>query len=109
MRLKRALLGLLVVVLLGAAAFFYLVRQPALPAGQPPPPASFDATLIARGAELAMLGNCNTCHTKDNGRVYAGGRPLMTPFGAIYATNITPDVDTGIRSEERRVGKECRA
>jgi len=98
MRLKRALLGLLVVVLLGAAAFFYLVRQPALPAGQPPPPTSFDAALIARGAELAMLGNCNTCHTKDNGRVYAGGRPLMTPFGAIYATNITPDVDTGIGS-----------
>jgi nicotinate dehydrogenase subunit B len=26
----------------------------------------------------------------------AGGRPLETPFGIIYATNITPDVETGI-------------
>ena len=26
----------------------------------------------------------------------AGGRPLETPFGMIYSTNITPDVETGI-------------
>jgi nicotinate dehydrogenase subunit B len=26
----------------------------------------------------------------------AGGRPLQTPFGTIYGTNITPDVETGI-------------
>lgn len=26
----------------------------------------------------------------------AGGRPVATPFGAIYATNLTPDVETGI-------------
>jgi hypothetical protein len=26
----------------------------------------------------------------------AGGRPMTTPFGAVYSTNITPDVDTGI-------------
>ena len=28
----------------------------------------------------------------------AGGRPLETPFGIIYSTNITPDVETGIGS-----------
>ena len=26
----------------------------------------------------------------------AGGRPIKTPFGSIYATNITPDIETGI-------------
>ena len=26
----------------------------------------------------------------------AGGRPIETPFGSIYATNITPDLETGI-------------
>ena len=26
----------------------------------------------------------------------AGGRPIETPFGIIYSTNITPDVETGI-------------
>ena len=30
------------------------------------------------------------------GVVNAGGRPLETPFGTVYTTNITPDVDTGI-------------
>ena len=31
-----------------------------------------------------------------NGVVNAGGRALETPFGTIYSTNITPDVETGI-------------
>ena len=26
----------------------------------------------------------------------AGGRPIATPFGTIYSTNITPDLTTGI-------------
>ncbi len=26
----------------------------------------------------------------------AGGRPIKTPFGAVYSTNITPDPETGI-------------
>ncbi len=30
------------------------------------------------------------------GIVNVGGRPLETPFGTIYSTNITPDVETGI-------------
>ena len=98
MRLRRALLGLLGVVLLGLAAFFYVGRQPAMPAIQPPLPASFAAAEVARGAELARLGNCNVCHTKQEGMPYAGGRPLQTPFGTIYSTNITPDLDTGIGS-----------
>jgi mono/diheme cytochrome c family protein len=55
-----------------------------------------DTTLIAKGAELAMIGNCNVCHTKAGGAAYAGGRPIQTPFGTVYATNITPHPDTGI-------------
>ena len=69
-------------------------------AGSPPPgaDASYDQTLVAKGAWLAAIGNCNTCHTASNGRTFAGGRPLTTPFGTIYATNITPDRETGIGS-----------
>ena len=96
MRLKRALLGLLGVVLLGVAGFFYFTRHPALPAIQPASAASFDRAQVAKGAELALIGNCNSCHTSQDGPAYAGGRPLETPFGTIYATNITPDPDTGI-------------
>jgi len=57
---------------------------------------SFDAALIARGAQLSAIGNCATCHTGPGGKSFAGGLPLKTPFGVIYSTNITPDVDTGI-------------
>jgi mono/diheme cytochrome c family protein len=64
----------------------------------PGPDASYDQTLVAKGAWLAAIGNCNTCHTASNGRTFAGGRPLPTPFGTIYATNITPDRETGIGS-----------
>src|SRR5262245_66093340 len=96
MRLKRALLGLLGAILVGAAGFVVLAWQPEIPAAEPPNKAGFDSALVMRGAELAMLGNCNVCHTKANGEPYAGGRALQTPFGTIFATNITPDPDTGI-------------
>jgi mono/diheme cytochrome c family protein len=57
---------------------------------------SFDSSLIAKGRNLAAIGNCITCHTSEDGKPFAGGRPIQTPFGAIHATNITPDPDTGI-------------
>jgi nicotinate dehydrogenase subunit B len=62
----------------------------------PPPRQSFDRAEVVRGAELAKLGDCETCHTAQGGPAYAGGRPVQTPFGAIYATNITPDPATGL-------------
>ena len=61
-----------------------------------PAGATFDANLVARGADLTAMGNCASCHTADRGKPYAGGRPLSSPFGTIYSTNITPDADTGI-------------
>src|SRR5215217_5685292 len=62
----------------------------------PPSRASFDPALITRGAALAAMGNCVDCHTAAEGKPFAGGRPLETPFGTIYGTNITPEADTGI-------------
>src|SRR6185369_15678837 len=56
----------------------------------------YSAATIARGAQLAALGNCAVCHTPTGGATNAGGRPLQTPFGIIHSTNITPDVATGI-------------
>jgi nicotinate dehydrogenase subunit B len=61
-----------------------------------PDPSVYSATTVARGEQLAALGNCAVCHTTLNGTVNAGGRPLETPFGTIFSTNITPDVETGI-------------
>ncbi len=59
-------------------------------------PETFDPALVKRGALLSALGDCSTCHTAPGGKPYAGGMPLPTPFGTIYATNITPDDETGI-------------
>src|SRR5215212_7358239 len=56
----------------------------------------YSAATIARGSQLAALGDCAVCHTEANGVVNAGGRALETPFGIVYSTNITPDAETGI-------------
>lgn len=51
---------------------------------------------IAHGRYLALAGNCAGCHTARGGAPYAGGRAVETPFGNIYASNITPDTQTGL-------------
>jgi mono/diheme cytochrome c family protein len=51
---------------------------------------------VLRGRYLAYAGDCAACHTDEGGQPYAGGRAVPTPFGKIYAPNITPDKETGI-------------
>jgi mono/diheme cytochrome c family protein len=52
--------------------------------------------IVARGEYLARAGDCIACHTAPEGRIFAGGRAMPTPFGTLYTSNITPDPDTGI-------------
>ena len=63
-------------------------------------PASATST-AERGAYLAQVGNCAGCHTERGGQPYAGGRGINTPFGAVYAGNLTPDATAGIGSWSR--------
>ena len=62
------------------------------------PAAAAETDSITRGAYLATAAGCDQCHTdvEHNGRPYAGGRELDTPFGRLFTPNITPDPDTGI-------------
>ncbi len=55
-----------------------------------------DAALIAKGEYLARAGDCIACHTAREGKTFAGGLPMKTPFGTLYTSNITPDPQTGI-------------
>jgi mono/diheme cytochrome c family protein len=55
-----------------------------------------DFPVIERGRYLAIVGDCAACHTALGGKPYAGGRAIETPFGAIIASNLTPDRETGI-------------
>jgi mono/diheme cytochrome c family protein len=82
----------LVAVLLAAFAVSWQPAWPPLANAV----ATFDPAVVARGEQLAHVGNCAGCHTAQGGRPFAGGRPLETPFGTVFATNITPDPETGI-------------
>lgn len=51
---------------------------------------------VVQGAYLARAGNCVACHTALNGKQYAGGNAISTPFGTMYGPNLTPDMATGL-------------
>ena len=101
----RAALALLLIGALLAAVLWMLNVRDEDPLEDPldraatvsvPERAPVTAELIARGAYLARVGNCMACHTARGGAAYAGGRGVPTPFGTVYAPNLTPDTGTGI-------------
>lgn len=55
-----------------------------------------DAGQVARGEYLFHAGLCGVCHTAEDGEPLAGGRPIPSPFGTFYTSNITPDPEHGI-------------
>lgn len=61
-----------------------------------PSPFSSHQHAIERGEYLVKLGDCIACHTAPNGKAFAGGLAIKTPFGRLYTPNITPDRTTGI-------------
>ena len=62
-----------------------------------PPLTADDAAAVERGHYVALAGDCVACHTApESKQAYAGGYAISTPFGGIFASNITPDADTGI-------------
>jgi mono/diheme cytochrome c family protein len=58
--------------------------------------ADINPALVARGEYVARLSDCVACHSVPGGAPFAGGLEMATPLGAIHATNITPDPETGI-------------
>lgn len=96
MRTRSILLaGTVLAMAAGGAALAYAWRSEIAPIAKPAA-ASFDTALVRKGANLALIGDCRTCHTAPGRRVFAGGLAMPTPFGTIYSTNITPDPETGI-------------
>jgi len=91
----KILAALVVVAAIALLAFIFVPPQTigpkvALPA---------DYQVPEGAGEYAMrLGDCAACHTAEGGEPFAGGRPIESPFGIIYSSNITPDDETGIGS-----------
>uniref|UniRef100_UPI0034DAC725 c-type cytochrome n=1 Tax=Burkholderia gladioli TaxID=28095 RepID=UPI0034DAC725 len=55
-----------------------------------------DAAMLERGRYLATAADCAACHDGANHQPLAGGLAVNSPFGPIYAPNITPDPVHGI-------------
>jgi mono/diheme cytochrome c family protein len=89
-------LGILSLALLIAMEFIAPNLDPARADGQNRPQSPPSPALVAQGAYLAKLGNCVACHSARGGEPYAGGKAIHTPFGAVFASNITPDPQHGI-------------
>src|SRR5690242_12553807 len=96
MRARRVAGGIAIAALAAVAAAFALAWRPAIAPVAPPSAASFSSEVVTQGREFALIGDCNVCHTAPGGAAFAGGRAVPTPFGTLYASNITPDARTGI-------------
>jgi mono/diheme cytochrome c family protein len=90
-----------------AAAFGWLADKPELPAITTSGGREFPISLVKRGEALAAVGDCAVCHTAEGGVPFAGGRPLPTPFGTLYVTDITPAPRTGIGTWSRDAFKRA--
>jgi mono/diheme cytochrome c family protein len=57
-----------------------------------------DADSVRRGEYVFKASGGCACHGDPASASFslAGGRPIKTPFGTIYGTNITSDLETGI-------------
>jgi mono/diheme cytochrome c family protein len=99
--LRRIVLALAAIALLGGVAVLAAssgafersvvsdaVRQPLSP--------ERIAALVPKGRYLAAAADCVACHTAAGGAPWAGGVAFAMPIGRLYATNISPDPDSGI-------------
>lgn len=94
--MRWSIVVLAIVALLAASVVWLNVRGEAAVTQDPTAAAPTDQSTLARGAYLARAGNCMGCHTVVGGAEFAGGLGVETPFGTIFAPNITPDLKTGI-------------
>jgi mono/diheme cytochrome c family protein len=94
--LRQIVFGIAVAFVLVIVAGFVWIWRPAIAPIGVGEGLGADEQAFRHGAELAAIGNCNDCHAADDGKAYAGGRAIPTPFGTIFSSNITPDAETGI-------------
>lgn len=82
---------LLILIAIAGIAVATLMRTPPVTGATIP----VDEDSIERGRYLVHAGGCISCHEDDSGSL-SGGMAIESPFGTFYASNITPDPDTGI-------------
>jgi mono/diheme cytochrome c family protein len=94
---RWAFVGAAVILIAGiGAAAFALKNLLSGKTGGPVQVVSVLAEVVARGKYLAEAADCAACHSAPGGAPFAGGLPMQSGFGTIYATKITPDPDDGM-------------
>jgi mono/diheme cytochrome c family protein len=98
MTVRRLASFVAVAAVVGVIAIAALVASNLLSGrtGGPARVADAPPDVVARGRYLAEAADCAACHSARGGAPFAGGLPMQSGFGTIYATNITPDPDDGI-------------
>ncbi|SFA80059.1 Cytochrome c, mono-and diheme variants [Rhizobium sp. NFR07] len=95
--MKKFLLSLLVIIVVVAGGLTWFARHaPSSPFDGNNVAAGATPDLISRGEMVARQADCVACHSLPDGKPFAGGLEMGTPLGSIFATNITPDKETGI-------------
>lgn len=92
----RLSLAMLVLAVLAAGWLWHVNFNDGVSVDATTPEAPADPATLERGAYLARVGNCLTCHTARGGAPGAGGLGVPTEFGTVYSSNLTPDAETGI-------------
>ncbi len=102
-RLRNWIIALIILgAIIALSVLFGLFRdsEVAPQAKQPMTSETMDS-LIPKGRELALAGDCFGCHSLPEGPMAAGGVAVPTPFGTVFSTNITPDKEYGIGNYSR--------
>ena len=99
--MTRRHMALAAVLLAAVVALAWLAWPDRTPDGGTAVERPATAETVARGAYLVRLGNCMACHTQRGGVAFAGGRPIETPFGTVYSTNLTPHPEAGLGAWSR--------
>ena len=94
--IRRVGFAVLVLAALLALAVLFLNFRGESPIHDIAPMTPPAADSVARGAYLVRAGNCAACHTDRGGTAMAGGRAIDTPFGTVYASNLTPHATAGV-------------
>jgi mono/diheme cytochrome c family protein len=78
--LTRTVLVLIVLAIVVIAAMIWVPVQRTQPKAMSEPDS---AITVARGEYLMRASDCLACHTAPEGKPFAGGLKVETPFGAI--------------------------
>ena len=91
----RAVVAVLILMVVVASIAFFAIPA-RLEAVAPSPDLPKGPALVERGRYLATAADCVACHSVPGGKPYAGGLAFKLPFGTIYSSNITSNLQAGI-------------